>query len=126
RRASRTGTCNGHTIGYTVALEHLPLRRPGADAVGTVSAFSYVAEPVDGGDERPIVFLTNGGPGVSTLCLHVSGIGPFRARVPADPVIDAEPPFGIEASASTILDVADLVFLDAPGTGFGTVSADAD
>lgn len=108
---------------YTALLEELPLRRSDGAAQGTVSAFSYV---VDGMATRPVLFLTNGGPGVSSVYLHLSGIGPWRARIPHDPVADGSPPYGIEASPSTILDVADLVFLDAPGTGFGSLTEGAD
>jgi carboxypeptidase C (cathepsin A) len=107
---------------YTARLEELPLRHPGGAAQGTLSAFSYTIDDPD----RPVLFLTNGGPGVSSVYLHLSGIGPWRARIPADPVDHGLPPYGIEESPSTILDVADLVFLDAPGTGFGSFADDAD
>jgi carboxypeptidase C (cathepsin A) len=109
-------------LDYVARLEELPLRRSGGAVQGTISAFSYIVE----GPERPVLFLTNGGPGVSSIYLHLSGIGPVRARIPADPDDDGHPPYGVEESASTILDVADLVFLDAPGTGFGAFADDAD
>lgn len=111
------------SVEYTARREELPLRRSSGVRQGTLSAFSYV---VDGASDRPVLFLTNGGPGVSSVYLHLSGIGPWRARIPRDPVTDGAPPYGIEESPSTILDVADLVFLDAPGTGFGTIDEGAD
>ncbi|MFS0853685.1 S10 family serine carboxypeptidase-like protein [Microbacterium sp. 179-I 3D4 NHS] len=107
---------------YTARLEELPLRRSDGAAQGTLSAFSYTVDAPD----RPILFLTNGGPGVSSIYLHLSGIGPWRARIPLDPAGHGAPPYGIEESRSTLLDVADLVFLDAPGTGFGSVVEDRD
>lgn len=112
-----------HPPRYTTQLENLPLRRSDGVVQGTVSAFSYV---FDDTAIRPVLFLTNGGPGVSSVYLHLSGIGPWRARIPRDPVTDGGPPYGIEASPSSILDVADLVFLDAPGTGFGTFAEGSD
>lgn len=109
-------------LAYTARLEELPLRRSDGSSQGTISAFSYIVD----GTDRPVLFLTNGGPGVSTLYLHLSGIGPMRAHVPVDLADAGHPPYGVEESPSTILDVADLVFLDAPGTGFGDFADDAD
>lgn len=107
---------------YTARLEELPLRGRDGAVQGTLSAFSYTVDAPG----RPVLFLTNGGPGVSSVYLHLSGIGPWRARIPVATTDEGLPPYGIEASASTILDVADLVFLDAPGTGYGHFSEDAD
>ncbi|QYM65415.1 S10 family serine carboxypeptidase-like protein [Microbacterium sp. Se5.02b] len=107
---------------YVARVEELPLRRSDGTRQGTLSAFSYTVNAPG----RPVVFLTNGGPGVSSIYLHLSGIGPWRARIPVDPDDAGQPPYGIEESPSSILDVADLVFLDAPGTGFGTFADDAD
>ncbi|MFD7870255.1 hypothetical protein ACFV3I_07115 [Microbacterium sp. NPDC059771] len=107
---------------YVARVEELPLRRSDGTPQGTLSAFSYTVDAPG----RPVLFLTNGGPGVSSIYLHLSGIGPWRARVPVDPDDAGQPPYGIEESPSSILDVADLVFLDAPGTGFGTFADDAD
>ncbi|WP_226532422.1 S10 family serine carboxypeptidase-like protein [Microbacterium paraoxydans] len=119
-----TGEATGRigALEYTARLEELPLRRSAGTAQGTLSAFSYTVDAPD----RPVLFLTNGGPGVSSMYLHLSGIGPWRVRIPVDLDDDGLPPYGIEESPSTILDVADLVFLDAPGTGFGTVAEGAD
>lgn len=103
-------------ISYTLLLEQLPLRHGGA-VVGSMSAFSYVVE--GGARDRPILFLTNGGPGSGSAFLHLSGIGPKRASVPRDVTRGVAAPYGVEDSASTLLDTADLVFLDAPATGMG-------
>lgn len=127
RVAIRNAVCNGRELDYTVSLEHLPLRDADRRSVGTLSAFSYIADvAADERRERPVLFLTNGGPGAASSYLHLSGIGPLRANVPTELDRGVEPPYGIEASPSSLLDVADLVFLDAPGTGFGTVDDDAE
>lgn len=107
---------------YVARREELPLRRSDGVPQGTLSAFSYTVDAPD----RPVLFLMNGGPGVSSVYLHLSGIGPWRARIPVDPHDAGLPPYGIEESPTSILDVADLVFLDAPGTGFGSFTDDAD
>ncbi|MGO9934207.1 MAG: S10 family peptidase [Steroidobacteraceae bacterium] len=67
---------------------------------------------------RPITFLYNGGPGSSTVWLHMGAFGPKRV-VTADDTHSPAAPYRIIDNEYTLLDVSDLVFVDAPGTGFG-------
>jgi carboxypeptidase C (cathepsin A) len=67
---------------------------------------------------RPITFLYNGGPGSSTVWLHMGAFGPKRV-VTADDTHSPAAPYRIVDNEYTLLDVSDLVFVDAPGTGFG-------
>lgn len=67
---------------------------------------------------RPITFLFNGGPGSSTVWLHMGAFGPKRVRTTNDSHSPAAP-YSIVDNEYSLLDVSDLVFIDAPGTGFG-------
>jgi carboxypeptidase C (cathepsin A) len=67
---------------------------------------------------RPITFLYNGGPGSSTVWLHMGAFGPKRV-VTADDTHSPAAPYRVIDNEHTLLDVSDLVFIDAPGTGFG-------
>jgi carboxypeptidase C (cathepsin A) len=67
---------------------------------------------------RPITFLYNGGPGSSTVWLHMGAFGPKRV-VTADDSHSPAAPYRLIDNEYTLLDVSDLVFIDAPGTGFG-------
>jgi carboxypeptidase C (cathepsin A) len=67
---------------------------------------------------RPITFLFNGGPGSSTVWLHMGAFGPKRV-VTADDTHSPAAPYRIVDNEYSLLDVSDLVFIDAPGTGFG-------
>jgi carboxypeptidase C (cathepsin A) len=67
---------------------------------------------------RPITFLYNGGPGSSTVWLHMGAFGPKRVRT-ADDTHSAAAPYRLVDNEYSLLDVSDLVFIDAPGTGFG-------
>jgi carboxypeptidase C (cathepsin A) len=69
---------------------------------------------------RPIVFLYNGGPGSATMYLHMGSFGPKRI-VTTDTQHDAGGPYKLVSNQYSLLDVADLVFIDAPGTGFSRV-----
>jgi carboxypeptidase C (cathepsin A) len=71
-------------------------------------------------ESRPITFIYNGGPGSSTMWLHMGSFGPRRVST-TDTVHEAAAPYKIINNDSSLLDVSDLVFIDAPGTGFSRV-----
>src|SRR5216684_5760089 len=67
---------------------------------------------------RPITFLYNGGPGSSTVWLHMGAFGPKRVVTADDKHVPAAP-YRVVDNEYSLIDVSDLVFIDAPGTGFG-------
>jgi carboxypeptidase C (cathepsin A) len=71
--------------------------------------------------QRPITFLYNGGPGSSTVWLHMGAFGPRRV-VTADDSHTPAAPYTVVNNDYSLLDVSDLVFVDAPGTGFSRIS----
>ena len=71
--------------------------------------------------ERPITFLYNGGPGSSTVWLHMGAWGPRRV-ITRDDVHTPAAPYRLVDNAYSLLDVSDLVFIDAPGTGFSRIA----
>ena len=71
-------------------------------------------------ESRPVTFIYNGGPGSSTMWLHMGAFGPRRI-VTADDQHTSPAPYELVDNASSLLDVSDLVFIDAPGTGFGRI-----
>src|SRR3954447_1702605 len=79
-----------------------------------VSMTSYV---VDGPPNRPVTFAFNGGPGSSSVWLHLGLLGPRRV-VMWDAGALAPPPYGLTDNAETLLSVSDLVFIDPVSTGY--------
>ena len=71
--------------------------------------------------DRPITFLYNGGPGSSTVWLHMGAWGPQRV-VTVDDSHTPAAPYRMVDNAYSLLDVSDLVFIDAPGTGFSRIA----
>jgi carboxypeptidase C (cathepsin A) len=71
--------------------------------------------------ERPVTFLYNGGPGSSTVWLHMGAFGPKRV-VTADDSHTPAAPYPVVNNDYSLLDASDLVFVDAPGTGFSRIS----
>ncbi len=79
-----------------------------------VAYFKKDARPED----RPITFFYNGGPGSSTVWLHMGSLGPKHVVTSGDEHLPAAP-YKLVDNANSLLDVSDLVFIDMPGTGFG-------
>src|SRR5580700_6983315 len=73
------------------------------------------------GAPRPVTFLYNGGPGSSTVWLHMGAFGPRRV-VTADDSHTPAAPYSVVNNDFSLLDVSDLVFVDAPGTGFSRIA----
>jgi carboxypeptidase C (cathepsin A) len=73
------------------------------------------------GAPRPVTFLYNGGPGSSTVWLHMGAFGPKRVVTMDDSHTPAAP-YPVVNNDYSLLDVSDLVFVDAPGTGFSRIS----
>jgi carboxypeptidase C (cathepsin A) len=91
-------------------------KNPSAEA-----SMFYVAYFKTGGGPRPVTFVYNGGPGSATLWLHLGAFGPRRI-VTATDVHTPAAPYSLVNNTSSLLDVTDLVFLDAPGTGFSRIA----
>ncbi|MCJ2179069.1 S10 family peptidase [Novosphingobium album (ex Hu et al. 2023)] len=70
---------------------------------------------------RPVTFLFNGGPGSSTVWLHMGAFGPVRVQT-ADNSHTPPAPYGMVNNDASLLDASDLVFIDAPGTGFSRIA----
>ena len=83
--------------------------------------FVYYAKKGAAAQNRPITFLFNGGPGSSTVWLHMGAFGPKRV-VTKDDTHTPAAPYQVVDNAFTLLDVSDLVFVDAPGTGFSRIA----
>jgi carboxypeptidase C (cathepsin A) len=86
-----------------------------------IAHMSYVYYSVPGSQgPRPITFFYNGGPGSSTVWLHMGSLGPKHV-VTADNTPTGPPPYKLADNPYSLLDVSDVVFIDMPGTGFGTL-----
>jgi len=115
-------TLGADTLAYTATAGHLTASNP---ATGVAEAsFFYVAYTLDNAaaGQRPVTFFYNGGPGSATAWLHLGSFGPMRL-VTGDPSTAAKPPFPLVANAQSLLDVTDMVFVDAIGSGYSEAIA---
>jgi carboxypeptidase C (cathepsin A) len=105
---------HGRTLAYTVTPGHLTIRN---DKGEPIASMFYVAYTIPSpGRARPVTFLFNGGPGSSTMWLHMGSFGPMKVDA-SNPETIPGPPFRYGPNPDTLLDITDLVFLDAPTTG---------
>jgi carboxypeptidase C (cathepsin A) len=113
---------NGAMLNYTATAGHLTAQ--GVTSTAPEASFFYVAYTLDGANAatRPVTFFYNGGPGSSTVWLHLGSYGPKRL-VTGDPATTAATPFPLVDNAESLIDVSDLVFVDAVGTGLSEAIA---
>jgi len=112
---------DGRDIKYTATAGTLPIR--GED--GRVQArMFFVAYTKDGEDvkTRPLSFLYNGGPGSATVWLHMGSFSPKRVQM-ADEGFQPAPPYHLVDNEDSLIDVSDLVFVDAISTGYSRAVA---
>ncbi|MAK65109.1 MAG: peptidase S10 [Maricaulis sp.] len=116
--SAHEGVFNGVPVSYTALVETTLL--PGADGetAGRMVTTTYLADS-DDPDTRPVLFLFNGGPGASTTPLHFGAFGPQRRFGEEEAQVLAPNP-------DSLLDVADLVFIDPIGTGYSTPETEED
>jgi len=99
----------------TASLSHL--KDAEDDARAAVFTTSYVLLDPPDPARRPVTSCFNGGPGSSSVWLHLGWMGPYRVAFP-DPPPPPPPPYRLEPNDATVLAVTDLVFVDPVGTGY--------
>ena len=109
-------TAGSRPVHYTATAGNLLIRNDENQVYGSIF---YVAYTEDGAPQRsrPVTFLYNGGPGSASLWLHMGSVGPVRV-VTASPDPTGPPPFTVVPNQYSLLDKTDLVFVDAPQTGY--------
>jgi carboxypeptidase C (cathepsin A) len=94
-----------------------PKEAKDADATARMFYVAYFKKDAKA-EDRPVTFFYNGGPGSSTVWLHMGSLGPKHVVTDTDTHMPAAP-YKMVDNANSLLDVSDLVFIDMPGTGFG-------
>src|SRR4051812_2719710 len=113
----------GHSLSYTVTPGHLTIRNDKGEPTASMFYAAYTV-PTNG-RPRPVTFLFNGGPGSSTMWLHMGSFGPMKVDA-SSPETIAGPPFRYGANPDTLLNISDLVFIDAPTTGLSRILGKAE
>ena len=108
---------NGQTIKYTAVAGTTVLKKEDGTPTASIFYIAYTKDDVADISRRPLTFAFNGGPGSSSVWLHMGAIGPRRVRLQSNGDMP-RPPFELEDNQETWLDRTDLVFIDPVGTGY--------
>lgn len=107
----------GQTVPYKATAGSMLLKNEKDEPEALIYYIAYTRSDLKDPASRPISFLYNGGPGSSSIWLHMGSFGPKRV-VTANAGITPPAPYKIEDNPNCLLDKSDLVFIDPVGTGF--------
>lgn len=112
-------TIKGKVVPYKVTAGTMPVWN--AEGKPSASLFYTYYERTDVSDKskRPLVISFNGGPGSASVWMHIAYTGPKILNIDAEgyPV----QPYGVKDNPNSILDVADIVYIDPVNTGFSRI-----
>ena len=107
----------GSAVGYTATAGTLVLREEEGRPRASVFFIAYTRDGVENLGQRPVTFTFNGGPGSSSVWLHMGAFGPRRVAMD-DEGMATPPPYRLVDNGESLLDVTDLVFIDPVMTGY--------
>ena len=115
-----TVTIDGQVIHYTARAGNFLVRN---DSGAVTGSMFYVGYTKDGADSRrrPVTFVFNGGPGSSSVWLHMGSFAPVRVAT-SEPQFTPPAPYTVAENPYSLIDRTDLVFIDAMGTGFSRIA----
>ena len=120
---TNTVTIAGERVTYTAETGMLPILKSDGTSRASVFYVAYTRQGETDPATRPVMFCFNGGPGSSSVWLHLGALGPRRVKMNPDGTLPP-PPFGLVDNVYSILDSSDLVFIDPVATGFSRPAKD--
>lgn len=115
---------DGVEVKYTATAGTLLLKDAAGKPKANVFFVAYTADVPDP-SARPVTFAYNGGPGSASIWLHMGALGPKRVQM-AEEGFQPGPPFRLVDNEHSLLDVTDVVLIDAISTGYSRPVAGED
>jgi len=112
-----TVTIDGRPVAYTAAAGEMIINKPNEEPGASIFYVAYTRDEVRDPSARPLTFAYNGGPGSSSVWLHLGGLGPRRVAMD-DEGLSGTPPYGLVDNPFSVIDVTDLVMIDPVSTGY--------
>ncbi|MEM7245843.1 MAG: peptidase S10 [Acidobacteriota bacterium] len=122
---SHSVTIGGQRVRYEATAGTLVMRDEEGAPKATIFYIAYTRQDGRDPSKRPLTFSFNGGPGSSSVWLHLGTLGPKRVHMDPDG-FPLPPPYKLVDNAESILDVTDLVFIDPVMTGYSRPAPDED
>ncbi|MBO6534613.1 MAG: carboxypeptidase [Balneolaceae bacterium] len=116
---SHTATILGERLEYTATAGTQPVWDDKGKPIATLFYTYYQREDVDDIDRRPLIISFNGGPGSASVWMHLAYTGPRILKIDDEgfPI----QPYGVKENPYSILDVADIVFVNPVNTGYSRI-----
>lgn len=112
-------TIKGNEVPYRATVGNQPVWNDDGEPIATLNYTFYERTDVDDRARRPLVISFNGGPGSASVWMHLGYTGPQKLRI-SDEGYPVQP-YGVEDNPNSILDVADIVYVNPVNTGFSRI-----
>ena len=121
---SHSTTIKGQTINYIAETGTQPVWNKDGKPIATLFYTYYKRKNIKNRSNRPLIFSFNGGPGSASVWMHMAYTGPRILKIDNEgyPV----QPYGFKSNPYSILDVADIVFINPVNTGYSRILIDKD
>jgi carboxypeptidase C (cathepsin A) len=112
-------TIKGKSVSYKATTGTQPVWDEAGKAVAAVHFTYYERSDISNRANRPLVISFNGGPGSGSVWMHLAYTGPYMLNVDSEgfPV----QPYGAQKNPNSILDIADIVFVNPVNTGYSRI-----
>lgn len=107
---------SGERIKYMAMSGDTVIKDKDGKPKASIFSTSYIHE--SNSPTRPLIFVFNGGPGSSSVWLHMGVFGPKKVVIPSDAEQVPAAPFTLKDNPFSLIDIADMVFIDPVGTGY--------
>lgn len=119
-------TIAGEKVAYQVTTSKTVLKNDEGEPTASIFSTSYVRTDSASEKPRPVMFAFNGGPGSSSVWLHLGILGPKRVDMNGDGTIFPKPPVTVIDNEFSLLDKTDLVFIDPVSTGYSRAEGETE
>jgi carboxypeptidase C (cathepsin A) len=116
---------NGKSLSYTATAGYMPMKNEANKLIAKIFFIAYTKDNQKTDSQQPITFAFNGGPGSSSIWLHMGALGPQRVELANDGTTLPKS-YKLVDNEYTWLDFTDIVFVDPVGTGYSRASEDAN
>jgi len=120
-----TAKIKGRKIAYTATAGRMPLQDEDGKQKASVFFVAYAKTGVNDFSQRPVTFCFNGGPGSSSVWLHLGMVGPKIVNI-NDDATRTPPPYKLVPNNLSLLDRTDLVLIDPVSTGYSRAAKGED